>query len=618
MSDAIDLLRGLAGKGRNAAGFSSGQALFSASILTTYNAYLPFYEEVVLRRLVASGCQHNVLLMDAGDLARSFASPFERPRLAGQAYTLIPIHAPRKFHPKVALLVGEKRARVFVGSHNATLSGFGHNRELTTRFEITGGGADANAPIAQGVWAFLQAWLQAEEGRMPPALLAAVQEVADTYAPWLMEMRQMDGDKVFFGTDPIGPGLWERVRPHLPAQAKRITVLGPFFDQAGTFLGRLNQDLKPGVLAVGIEPEKVELCGLDNLPADIRFHDASSMGGRGGYLHAKALLIEGMAGETILITGSANPSQPAWADAPSRRNAEAVILHRGAGVLETAEALGMLAIPDLPVMGRPALEVVLKNASQEPRETRLAAGPPIGVAEARTTSLFVPFLGLDTGTPITARVTLQGQPSPVDVPECLGQDSGILIPLTKEHCAAALYVEVRFGEGCYLHCFVHHPAVIAKLGGSKHQREFRACMEGLDGGDPDLATLVRLAEKLIFPEADKDHVAPPRAAASPHGAAPEAPDEELGPLTVPATAAKGQPQALKAKRSSNLSFLIDLLIHRLGAGLTRKGDLLENQDPSEEELIGTEEDPRPAPEPGMGPEQSLLKPDLITQAPKSR
>ena len=356
---------------------------------------------------------------------------------------------------------------------------------------------------------------------------------------------------------------------------------------------------------MGIEPKKAKLCGLDNLPAEIRFHDASGMARGDGYLHAKALLIEGLAGETILVTGSANPSHPAWADIPSERNAEAVILHRGAGALELAEALGMLAIPDLPVMGRPALEAVLMNTRQEPGENREAGGSPVGVAEARTTSLFIPCLGLDAGTLITARVTLQGKAAPVDVSDGFVQETGIVIPLAKENCAAALYVEVQFGEGRSLHCFVHHPAAIAKLGGTRHQREFRACMEGLDGGDPDLATLVRLAGKLIFPEADKDHVAPPRAASS-QGASPEA-DEELGPLTVPATAGKGQPQAVKATRSSNLSFLIDLLIHRLGAGLTRKGDQLESQEPNEEELVGSEEDPRPAPEPGTGPEPSLLK-----------
>jgi hypothetical protein len=36
---------------------------YRASIIATYNCYLPFYEQVVLRRLMAKGCAHNILLM---------------------------------------------------------------------------------------------------------------------------------------------------------------------------------------------------------------------------------------------------------------------------------------------------------------------------------------------------------------------------------------------------------------------------------------------------------------------------------------------------------------------------------------------------------------------------
>ena len=37
---------------------------YEASLITTFNATLPFYEEVILRKLVGAGCRHNVVLMD--------------------------------------------------------------------------------------------------------------------------------------------------------------------------------------------------------------------------------------------------------------------------------------------------------------------------------------------------------------------------------------------------------------------------------------------------------------------------------------------------------------------------------------------------------------------------
>ncbi|WP_339539892.1 hypothetical protein [Pseudomonas sp. RA_15y_Pfl2_54] len=59
---------------------------YEASLITTYNATLPFYEEVLLRKLVSAGCRHNVVLMDRQQCAVAWASQATRPRSAGYAY----------------------------------------------------------------------------------------------------------------------------------------------------------------------------------------------------------------------------------------------------------------------------------------------------------------------------------------------------------------------------------------------------------------------------------------------------------------------------------------------------------------------------------------------------
>ena len=55
---------------------------FRSSVFTTYSCYFPFYEEVVLRRLMAAGCVHNVLLVDATRCAEAFAVEEDRGRQA--------------------------------------------------------------------------------------------------------------------------------------------------------------------------------------------------------------------------------------------------------------------------------------------------------------------------------------------------------------------------------------------------------------------------------------------------------------------------------------------------------------------------------------------------------
>ena len=102
---------------------------YEASLITTFNATLPFYEEVLLRKLVGAGCRHNVVLMDRQQCAVAWGSQATRPRLAGHAYTLLPIGVNGAFHPKIYLLLGPKKASILIGSHNLTLSGLGFNRE---------------------------------------------------------------------------------------------------------------------------------------------------------------------------------------------------------------------------------------------------------------------------------------------------------------------------------------------------------------------------------------------------------------------------------------------------------------------------------------------------------
>jgi hypothetical protein len=57
---------------------------FRSSVIATYSCYFPFYEDVVLRRLMAAGCMHNVLMVDAARCAEAFARDDLRPHRAGR------------------------------------------------------------------------------------------------------------------------------------------------------------------------------------------------------------------------------------------------------------------------------------------------------------------------------------------------------------------------------------------------------------------------------------------------------------------------------------------------------------------------------------------------------
>lgn len=593
MPEPIDLLSGIAGKSGLESSGAPKRGKFEASILTTYNVYLPFYEDVILRRLVSSGCQHNILLADADNLSRSLSAATCRPRLAGRAYTLVPMKAAGAFHPKVALLVGKKRVRVFVGSHNATLSGFGHNRELTTQVDLDKGAEDPNAPLAQAIWSFLEAWLDHQEDRLPPSLLDAVRRVAMSLAPWLRQPAAQAGDVRFVGATPEGDSLWQRVRPFLPGQVERVTVLGPFFDREGSFLATLSRELKPRSIAVGIEPEKVALCRLENMPDEFRFHDATGLGEPSGYLHAKAILIEGANDEAVLITGSANPSHPAWTAEPSRRNAEAVVLHRGAMVRQLAQELGMSEVSSLPALDGAVLATLCQRPADAPDAPDGSSCRIILAAEARAEGLFLPCAGITTDQVEVAYVTCRGQSDSIEVTKLADDNFGLQLLLTPEQTSAAAYVEVHLAGGRILIAFVHHPAAIARLARTSSQQRLRDALDSLDSESPDLPTVIRLANSLIFDGEDLAKPTTKKPAST--GKSDDEPGSEvkLGPLSVPVAETRRQQKRIRELRGGDLAYVIDVLIYRLGLGLSEAAEQLEDHEPTEEEQVGAEEDQRP-------------------------
>jgi hypothetical protein len=590
--EELDLLSGIAGKGGEGKPGGAKRAKFEASKISTYNAYLPFYEEVVLRRLVASGCHYNVLLLDSGDLTKCLAAPTAQPKLAGRAYTLVPMQAAGAFHAKVALLVGKNSSRVFIGSHNVTLSGFGHNREISTQIDLVKGSDDPDAPIAMAVWKFLDLWLEHQGDRLPKTIINAAQKVASNFAPWLLEESVQSGNVRFVGVDPTGESLWDRVRPMLPKKAKRVIAIGPFFDRAGGFIKTIARDLQAVDIMVGVEPDSVVLCRQDNLPTGVRFVDASSLG-RGkdkGYLHAKGLWIQGVDGHIALVTGSANPSSPAWTEVPKKRNAEAVMVHLGNSALKMAEALGINSIPAMSKLEKETLELLAKRATQSNAESKSSASAIVLIAEALEKEILLHYLGSETDPVKVIRCWEHGRERYFSPIKWHWDNLGLHIEIAIEDLGKVSFLEVELKDGRQIHAFVHHPKTIARMNRTSNQRRFQEALDSLESGSPDLPTLIRLAGSLIFDET-------PTAASTVLIGQGKKEKEEggpgsetLGPLSVPIDETKERRKRIRELREGDLAYIIDTLIYRLGLSLRAGAEQLEAVGPSEEEQIGQEEE----------------------------
>ena len=101
-------------------------------LMTTFNFEIGFFERAVLNRLYAKDVKTISLFVDSREFAEALKE-FDALHCGshlGKRYMVNPIKMDSSFHPKVILLLGEKKARLFIASANIKTSGYATNNEV--------------------------------------------------------------------------------------------------------------------------------------------------------------------------------------------------------------------------------------------------------------------------------------------------------------------------------------------------------------------------------------------------------------------------------------------------------------------------------------------------------
>ena len=101
---------------------------YDIALLTTYNFDIRLFEQAVLNSLFANNVRKVSVYVDAEELTKSLQSV--RTCQIGRKYMVNPIRINSTFHSKVVLLLGEKKARLILGSANITTPGYTTNNEV--------------------------------------------------------------------------------------------------------------------------------------------------------------------------------------------------------------------------------------------------------------------------------------------------------------------------------------------------------------------------------------------------------------------------------------------------------------------------------------------------------
>lgn len=556
---------------------------YEASLITTYNAYLPFYEDVILRRLLSIGCRYNILMMDSSRLSECVQESSTRPHFAGTSYVLLPMKVSGAFHPKIMILVNRRSALLFVGSHNMTLSGFGINRELTTKLLFKGDKDTEGIYLFQQVWAFINNWLELQNNILPDRVIKSLAPFKN-FAPWLFKNIDQSDERgiEFIGSNPKGKTLWDSIKDRIRNPVERIFVVGPFFDNELEFVKRIKDDLRPREIIIGVDPDTVELpTKLVNIK-NVKFVDASTISTRRGYLHAKAIHLEGE--NSYLITGSANPSSPAWIN-ESPKNAEAIVLHYGESAISKSKQIGILDIASYPELNKSALELIKSKDRLSPMR-KSEHSVPVSVAPSTDTG-YILLISKFKPRDFVKAILLDDYDHQIDVINTIHVNENIILPVSQEKQISTRFIKVEFKGNKYILFLAHNSSEIKKRTESTRQAKLRSAFSNLYSDTPDLESLISAVERVVF---DEDVDIEPSLRPKGHIKKPE--EKKIPTIDTLMGSISSSKRIGKKRRileSGDLATIIDVLIYKLGQGLEKEGSLPINK-PSEEEQVGRDDD----------------------------
>ncbi|TCB20745.1 hypothetical protein E0J02_07060 [Rhizobium leguminosarum bv. viciae] len=561
---------------------------YEASLTTTYNAYLPFYEEVVLRRLVNAGVRHNVLLMDAQQYAASLT--VHPPRLAGRQYSLLPVRVPGAFHPKLVFLTGKTKGAILIGSHNMTLAGFGFNREMTNLVRIQGDDDGSGIALAQAVWTEIEYWLDTFTDGIPDHVRAMTRRVKE-FAPWLNMEPLPDTRLGLLAARPGGESLWQQFIALLGGETARISIGGAFFDQELNFLHRVKDELQPKRMTVAVDPGTVQMPVRAHDLEGVSFVRADGLGcdenSENRYLHAKFILAEQTGGASIFSSGSANPSRPAWFADGISGNVELMLARVGNEAELTANALGCGDIHNLPALTTEDWDAIQVNQAQE--EETSSAGIRSGVALAEDTRvLFDPSLLTDFEDLSFTLNAADGS----EVCQAGGltvEDGFAVLDFEARDIDKATTLHGTIAGGVVLKLILHHAGMVEEQAGSGTQRRFKDALLSLESDTPDIALLIQCIDKIIF---DEDSAVPTQSLRKSGARSTDQPNESDVPetLAIDVSEMKKRGKKRRLEHSSDFAYLLDALIFHLRMQEEKSHEETDRFGRTEEEQIGADDD----------------------------
>ena len=113
---------------------------YDIALMTTFNFDINFFERSILNILYNNNIKKVSVFSDSKELNKSITEVTHTS--IGKKYMINPIEIKGAFHPKLILLLGQNKAKLFITSANLTVNGYYINNEIFNIFEYNANNLD--------------------------------------------------------------------------------------------------------------------------------------------------------------------------------------------------------------------------------------------------------------------------------------------------------------------------------------------------------------------------------------------------------------------------------------------------------------------------------------------
>ena len=292
---------------------------FHSSISTTYSVDPAFYDSTIQYKLRVNGCRNNILLADQGMLTRALTSTPEAFQKAGLDYVVKGFSHSRSFHPKIFARYGKNKARIIIGSANATCAGWGRNLEVLSAISWKKNSDSQNNMVYRGLVSKTHNYLMGLIVNDDNENLAYKYRLLHKESPWLNDYDPKnsfseleDGTlvDVLFGFPGHSVSLFKQFVSKIVDPATSISIVSPYWDNDLTTVKNLWSKFGERPIKVWVNARDSEISrsqfpknSLDEkMPIEF-FQTPETVAGR--FPHAKIICIH-TANHDHILFGSAN------------------------------------------------------------------------------------------------------------------------------------------------------------------------------------------------------------------------------------------------------------------------------------------------------------------------